>query len=74
MTAITKAILDGTEPGDSVDITVRDFGVAINDDEVLITVDGGNVGLLRLCFEKQLANALVLSVAKGLCEMENLCL
>ena len=71
---ITKAILDGTEPSNSVDILVRDFGVAVTDDEVLITVDGGNVGLLRLCSDKRLAQALVLLVAKGLCEMEKLCL
>lgn len=73
---ITTGILEGTEPSDSVDIPVRDFGVAITDDgtTVFITVDGGNVGLLRFAASPELAQALVLLVAKGLCEAQRLCL
>ena len=32
------AVLDGTEPSDSVDIYAHDLGVAITDDNVLVTV------------------------------------
>lgn len=76
MSGITRGILAGTEPSDSVDIEARDFGVAFTDDgsKVFITVDGGNVGLLRLVSSPELAKALVLLVAKAVCESERLCL
>lgn len=73
---ITPGILAGTEPSDSVDLPARDFGVAITDDgsTVFLTVDGGNVGLLRFAVAPELAQALVLLIAKGLCEAKRLCL
>lgn len=73
---ITPGILAGTEHSDSVDIQAHDFGVAIAGDgsTVFITVDGGGVGLLRLMVAPDLAQALVLLVAKGLCEAQRLCL
>jgi hypothetical protein len=55
-----------------VDIIVRDFGVGITDDEMFITVDGGDVGLLRLVTPAKLAKALQLLVTKGICEMDHL--
>lgn len=72
--AITSENLDGTDPGDCVDIFVRDYGVAVTEDEVFVVVDGGDVGLLRLRSDKRIAQALVLLAAKGICEMEKLCL
>lgn len=70
--ALTRENLDGTDPGDTVNIFVEDYGVSVTENEVWITVDGGNVGLLRLRSDKRLAKALVLLTAKGLCEMEKL--
>lgn len=71
---ITENVLGGENPGDMVDIIARDFGLAITDNEVLITVDGGDVGLLRLVSSPGLANALLLLVAKALWEYRRLCL
>jgi hypothetical protein len=72
MGAITRQVLEGSAPNDSVNIFARDFGVAITDSDVLIYVDGGNVGLLRLVASPQRAKALMLLVASALCEHERL--
>jgi hypothetical protein len=52
---ITRGVLAETEPSDSVDIGVRDLGVALDGENIYVTVDGGNVGLLRLAVPPHLA-------------------
>lgn len=73
MSRITRGVLAQTDPSDSVDIPVHDLGVALDGEHIYVTVDGGGVGLLRLAVPPDLAQSLVLLVAKGICERERLC-
>ena len=70
MSGVTHGALDGSDPGDTVDILVEDLGVAVSKDHVFVVVDGGGVGLVRLVLRPELAKSLVLLAAKGLCEQE----
>lgn len=70
---LTREQLDGTDPADTVNIFVRDYGVSFNEDECWITVDAGHLGLLRLRSDWRIAGALTWLLAKGKCERDKLC-